>query len=151
MHSTRVDRVAVAHRAVDRLWRDSPLPAIHLGINPDPGVVGMDHWFWVNNYKGEPLVFPLHLDLPWTLFWQEQVATVSMECDDATCLTRHAVTTTRLEDHSASYVDTIDTSVTLTSADFNWDFGDGTKGSKPPPYDSVTGLGRGYVVGCGEQ
>ncbi len=145
VHSTRVDRVLVAQRAVDNLWRSASLPDIKLGINPNPGLVGMDHWFWVNNYRGEPLVFPLHLELPWTLYWQEQVWTTSMACDDTTCVTRHAVMSSHLEDHSANYVDTIDDSVTLTSAEFDWDFGDRTKGSAPPPFDSVTGLGRAYT------
>jgi hypothetical protein len=145
VHSTRVDRVLVAQRAVDNLWRNAPLPDIKLGINPDPGLVGMWHWFWVNNYRGEPLAFPLHSDLPWTLYWQERVWTTSMQCDDATCLTRHAVTTSHLEDHSANYVDAIDVSVTLTPVEFVWDFGDGSKGSKPPPYNPVTGLGRAYT------
>ena len=72
VQSTRVDRVLVAQRAVDNLWRTAPLPDIRLGI--DPGLMGMDHWFWANNYRGEPLVFPLHLDLPWTPYWQEQVS-----------------------------------------------------------------------------
>jgi len=145
VHSTRVDRVAVARRAVDNLWRGAPLPGIKLGINPDPGLTGLENWFWVNNYRGEALVFPLHLDLPWTLYWQVQVWETSMQCDDATCTTRHAVTTSHLEDHSANYIDTIDVSVTLTSAEFDWDFGDGRLGSKPPAFDSITGLGRAYT------
>src|SRR5262249_34744022 len=91
------------------------------------------------------LVFPLHLDLPWTLYWQERVWTLSMECVDAACLTRHAVTTSHLEDHSADYVDTIDVRVTLTPADFEWNFGDGRPGSNPTPYDPITGLGRAYT------
>jgi len=145
VRSTRVDRVQVAQRAVDNLWRTAPLPDIKIGINPDPGLVGMDHWFWVNNYRGEPLVFPLHLELPWTLYWQEEVSTVSMECVDLACTSRRAVTRTYLEDRSANYVDTIDSTVTLSSAEFEWDFGDGTSGSKPPPFDSLTGLGRSYT------
>ena len=145
VHSTRVDRVAVARRAVDNLWRGAPLPGIKLGINPDPGLTGLENWFWVNNYRGEALVFPLHLDLPWALYWQVQVWETSMQCDDATCATRHAVTTSHLEDHSANYIDTIDVSVTLTSAEFDWDFGDGRLGSKPPAFDSITGLGRAYT------
>jgi hypothetical protein len=145
MRSTRVDRAVVAQRAVDNLWRDAPLPKITLGINPDPGITGLQNWFWVKNYGGQPLVFPLHLDLPWTLYWQEQVWTTSMECNDASCLTRHAVTTSHLEDHSANYVDTINVSVTLTSAEFDWDFGDGRDGSQPAPFDSITGLGRAYT------
>ena len=148
VHSTRVDRVAVAQRAVDDLWRDAPLPDIKLGINPNPGIVGMFHFFWVKNYNGNPLVFPLHLDLPWTLYWQERITTISMECDDATCVTRHVVTTSHLEDHSANYVDTIDESVTLTPARYDWNFGDGSKGSQPPSYDPMTGLGQPYVRGC---
>lgn len=144
LHSTRVDRVAVARRAVDNLWRGAPLPNINLGINPDPGLVGIWHWFWVKNYQGEPLVFPLHLELPWTLSWQERLVDTFMECDDDTCQTRHAVTTSHLEDHSTSYVDTIDVSVTLTPAEFHWDFGDGARGSEQP-FDPVTGLGRVYT------
>jgi hypothetical protein len=149
MRSTRLDRVVIAQRAVDTLWRDAPLPDIKLGINPDPGIVGLDHWFWIKNYGGEPLVFPLHLDLPWTLYWQEQVWTTSMECDDAACLKRSAVTTSRLEDHSADYVDTVDLSVTLTPAELDWDYGDGRQ-QNPQPFDPVTGLGNAYVRGCGE-
>jgi len=145
VHSSRVDRVAIAQRAVDNIWRGAPLPNISLGINPDPGLAGLENWFWVNNYQGQPLVFPLHLDLPWTLYWQEQVWETSMQCDDATCATRHAVTTSHFEDHSANYVDTVDASVTLTSATFDWDFGDGRVGSKPPAFDSITGLGRAYT------
>src|SRR5579859_1509732 len=145
VHSTRVDRVEVAHRAVDNLWRDAPLPNIKLGINPDPGITGMSHWFWVNNYQGQPLVFPLHLDLPWTLYWQEQVWETTMECVDSGCLTRHAVTTSHLEDHSANYVDTVDLGVTLTSSEWEWDFGDGIAGSKPPPFEPTTGIGRAYT------
>jgi len=145
VHSNRVDRVAVAQQAVQELWRDAPLPRIKLGINPDPGLVGMEHWFWIENYRAQPLIFPLHLDLPWTLSWQERVWTISMECADPGCLTRQAVTTSRLEDHSADYVDTIDVSVTLTPADFEWDFGDGRPGSNPAPYDPITGLGRAYT------
>ena len=145
VHSTRVDRVQVAQRTVDNLWRDAPLPAITLGINRGPGLVGMWHWFWVNNYQGQPLDFPLHLDLPWTLYWQEQVWHTSMQCDDATCLTRHAVTTSHLEDHSANYDDTIDLGVTLTSSEWDWDFGDGSAAAKAAPLDPTTGLGRAYT------
>jgi hypothetical protein len=42
-----------------------------------------------------------------TLYWQEQVWHTFVQCDDASCVTRHAVTTSHLEDHSANYVDTI--------------------------------------------
>jgi hypothetical protein len=143
VRSTRVDRVLVAQRAIDTLWRDAPLPSIQLGINPNPGLVGMDHWFWIDNYRSQPLVFPLHLNLPWTLSWQERVWITSMECDNVACLTRHAVTTSHLEDHSAGYVDVIDAQVTLTPAQFEWDYGDGRQ-QHPEPFDPVTGLGRSY-------
>jgi hypothetical protein len=143
VHSTRIDRVAVAQRAVDTLWRDAPLPDIRLGISPDPGIVGMEHWFWINNYQSQPLVFPLHLELPWTVYWQEQIWTTSMECDDTACLTRHAVTTSHLEDHSADFVDVIDEEVTLTPARFDWDYGDGRQDG-PKPFDPITGLGLSY-------
>jgi hypothetical protein len=105
----------------------------------------MWHWFWVENYGGQPLGFPVHLDLPWTLSWQEQVSTTSMDCDEAACVTRHAVTTSHREDHSAHYVDTVEVRLTLTPAEFDWDFGDGRSGSQAPPFDPVTGLSRAYT------
>jgi len=148
VRSTRRDRIAIAQRTIDSVWRAAPLPDIKLGINPDPGLVGMQHWFWVNNYGGEQLVFPIHLELPWTLYWQEQVWTTSMECDDSTCLTRHAASSSHLEDHSADYTDTIDDTVTLTPAQFDWNFGDGRQ-PRIEPLDPVTGLGQPYVRGCG--
>src|SRR5207253_10747907 len=91
---------------------------------PGTGLVGLYHWFWVQNYQGQPLVFTLHLELPWTLFWQEEVTDITMECDDASCVTRHAQMSSHLEDHSADYVDTVDVQITLTPAEFDWDYGD---------------------------
>lgn len=32
-----------------------PIPDVLIGINPDRGLVGVDSWFWIEGYDGEPI------------------------------------------------------------------------------------------------
>ncbi len=39
----------------DAVWRIVPLPPLSLGINPAPGLVAVESWFWVAGYDGRTL------------------------------------------------------------------------------------------------
>lgn len=146
VRSTRRDWRSIARQSADGIWRSPPLPSIGIGINPNPGLVALQSWFWIQGYQNAPLVPSLHLDLPWTLSWDQDVThseTTACPTDDdpeKTCTSSVTVT----EHSNEPHLDQIDVTVTFTPATYTWDFGDGRKGSHLS-FDPATGVGRAYT------
>jgi hypothetical protein len=129
--STRVLTTWLASRVGRELQGDMLLPDIVIQANPDPGIVNIDSWFWVDpsTYGGQLVSDGAELPVPWTLFWDEIVHhhdAVSGPCardPSQSCVVSFHdwdETITRQESH----VDVLDISVTLTPGQYVWDFGD---------------------------
>jgi hypothetical protein len=146
--STEVSLDWLIDKAAYAAVNDAPLPAIKLGMNPDRGLAQLDSWFWVDRatYDGQPYTFAVEMPDPWTLDWKTIVHhhdTESGPCADApnqTCTTSHDWD--EIISHHENHLDVVRVTVTLSPAQYSWNFGDG--GSTAVFHDGA-GLGRPYT------
>ncbi len=118
---TRLDPVAKAHDLVNHMaW-----PNIAIGINPNPGVVAMPSWFWIQNYSGQVLTN------------SGTISETHRECRSVT-----DGVTTGLECHDVTNSMTVEARVGPTN--YEWVFGDGQPHSDQT-YPNPIGLGRAYT------
>ena len=118
---TRLDPVAKAHDLVQHMaW-----PNITIGINPNPGVVALPSWFWIQNYSGQALTN------------SGAISETHQECR-----TVSNGITIGLECHDVTNSITVDARVGPTK--YEWVFGDGRKNSDQT-YPNPAGLGRAYT------
>jgi len=124
----RLDPVAEAHRLINTTaW-----PSVTIGINPNPGVVAIKSWFWIQNYAGQVLT---------------NTGTISethQECRSVSVAGANPgdPPTRGLECHDVTNTMVVETRAGPTN--YQWTFGDGRAGSQqdyPPP----AGLGRAYT------
>lgn len=97
------------------------MPPITLQVNPNPGVVAVSSWFWVDGYDGR------------TISHSKTVSASHTEC--------------RLNDGEVQcrpVDDSVTVEVRLTPASYRWDFGDGQRGSVQS-FSNPEGLGRRYT------
>jgi len=152
--STRVDANWLVERMERELEGDTPLPAIQIQANPNPGVTGIPTWFWVDpaSYGGQAFSSSSTTPVPWTLFWDEIVH--HHEVSAAPCPDDPAqqCTTTRDWDetvtHHEEHQDFITVSVQFSPAQFTWDFGDDVGGGRPdshPSFANLFGMGLPYT------
>lgn len=45
----------IARRRVEEFVAHVPVPELTLHTNPEPGLVGLESWFWATGYDGEPI------------------------------------------------------------------------------------------------
>ncbi len=153
--STEVDLNWLAHQEVQAALRDVPLPGIVLQANPPNGLAEMDSWFWVDRrtYEGQVFREPVHIPVPWTLDWDTLVHhhdTSSAPCADdpgQQCTTSHDWDET--VHHHEDHLDAVDVTVTLSPAQYTWDFGDDEGGpwraTSHASFTDGAGLGMPYT------
>jgi hypothetical protein len=128
--STDVSIGWLIDRAVQAAWKDVPLPGIVMDANPPEGLAQLESWFWVdrNTYGGQPFSEPVHMPVPWTLDFDTILHhhdTSSAPCPadpSQTCTTSHDWDET-VHTHQ-DHLDVVDVTVTLSPAQYAWDFGD---------------------------
>lgn len=126
--ATRLDPVAEAHNLVNhKAW-----PTITIGINPNPGVVAVPSWFWLQNYSGQ------------TLTNSGTISETHQECRSVTVAGADPgdPPTTGLECHDVTNTMVVEARAGPTN--YQWTFGDGRAGSQEE-YPNPTGLGRAYT------
>jgi len=125
---TRLDPVAEAATLISTTaW-----PSVTIGVNPNPGVVAIKSWFWIQNYAGQVLT---------------NTGTISethQECRSVSVASPNPgdPPTRGLECHDITNTMVVETRAGPTN--YQWTFGDGRAGSQqdyPPPI----GLGRAYT------
>jgi hypothetical protein len=153
--STDVSIAWVVDRAVQAAWKDVPLPGIVMDANPPEGLAQLESWFWVdrNTYGGQAFSEPVHLPVPWTLDFDTLVHhhdTSNGPCPDdpsQTCTTSHDWDET-IHTHQ-EHLDVVDVTVTLSPAQYAWDFGDDDGGpwlaSSHASFGNNAGLGSPYT------
>lgn len=109
----RIDAWAVARQAV----YDVPLPSLTLRANPDPGIVAVPSWFWVDGYGGQTLTHSKTVQASHTACRLNNGEQECREVDDSVTVT-----------------------VELVPARYAWTFGDGTDGD----FGDDRGLGRPF-------
>jgi hypothetical protein len=118
---TRLDPVAKAHDLVNHMaW-----PSITIGINPNPGIVAMASWFWIQNYSGQVLTN------------SGAISETHQECR-----TVIVSGTPGLECHNVTNSMTVEARVGPTT--YEWNFGDKQPHSDVT-YSNPKGLGRAYT------
>jgi len=129
--STRVQATWLAQRVAQELLGDVLLPGIVIQANPNPGIVNVDTWFWVEpgTYAGQLVSDGAAMPVPWTLFWDEIVHhhdAVTGPCpgdpSQSCVLSFHDWDETIIQQES--HVDVIEVAVSLAPAQYAWDFGD---------------------------
>ena len=125
---TRLNPVAKAHDLVNHMaW-----PNITIGINPNPGVVAIKSWFWIQNYAGQVLTNSGTISET-----HQECRTVSFPGANPGDPPGHG-----LECHDVTNTMTVDARVGPTN--YQWTFGDGRAGSQLD-YPNPAGLGRAYT------
>jgi hypothetical protein len=146
-HTTWTDTRGLAWQEVLDEPASAPLPAIRIGINPNPGVVNIESWFWIERatYANQPVQAaapPVPVD--WEESWDETTTqTEDVPCpngDPGPCTTEVSETHTVHVPHT----DYIDVSETYTPLGYVWDFGDGQPDSERS-YAAPDGLGTPYT------
>ncbi len=144
--STRVDTRWVADRLARYAHDTQPMPEFGIRVNPNPGVVAVPSWFWIDRatYANAPIVSTVHQDIPWDESWDSYSTHAEpAPCpDDPTQNCPHEVTETINEHHH--HVDTVDVVVTFTPAVYRWSFGDLPNSVRR--YPAETGLGHPYTT-----
>jgi hypothetical protein len=126
--TTRLDPVAKAHDLVNHMaW-----PNITIGINPNPGVVAIKSWFWIQNYAGQVLTNSGTISET-----HQECRTVSFPGANPGDPPGHG-----LECHDVTNTMTVDARVGPTN--YQWTFGDGRADSQQD-YPNPAGLGRAYT------
>jgi hypothetical protein len=100
---------------------EAPAPPISLKANPDPGVVAIASWFWVQGYDGQVITH-----------------SKTQHASHTECRLLNGVPDCRTVD------DSVTVTVHLKPVSYTWDFGDGRAGSRRTFSPSV-GLGRPYT------
>jgi len=100
--------------------QEFPLPPITLQVNPDPGRVNIDSWFWVDGYNGSILTH-----------------SKTEHASHTECRLLNGVPDCRSVDDSVTVV------VHLTPKHYAWTFGDDRNNSAE--FASNVGLGRAYT------
>jgi hypothetical protein len=125
---TRLNPVAKAHDLVNHMaW-----PNITIGINPNPGVVAIKSWFWIQNYAGQVLTNSGTISET-----HQECRTVSFPGANPGDPPGRG-----LECHDVTNTMTVDARV--GPANYQWTFGDGRAGSQLD-YPNPAGLGRAYT------
>jgi len=125
---TRLDPVAKAHDLVNHMgW-----PTVTIGINPNPGVVALKSWFWIQNYAGQVLTN------------SGTISETHQECRTVSFAGANPGDPPGrgLECHDVTNTMTVDARVGPTN--YQWTFGDGRAGSQEN-YPNPAGLGRAYT------
>lgn len=113
----QINAWAVAQQAE----KDVPLPAISLKVNPDPGVVAVPSWFWIDGYQGQPITGSKTVHASHT---ECRVAAGAAQC--------------------RSVDDSVTVNLRLEPAQYAWTYGDGEAGSQQVFTDN-RGLGHAYT------
>jgi hypothetical protein len=100
---------------------EAPAPPITLKSNPDPGMVAIPSWFWVQGYDGQVITH-----------------SKTQHASHTECRLLNGVPDCRTVD------DSVTVTVHLKPVSYAWDFGDGRAGSRRTFSPSV-GLGRPYT------
>jgi hypothetical protein len=153
--STDVSIAWLVDRAVQAAWKDIPLPGIVMAANPPEGLAQMASWFWVdrNTYGGQAFSEPVHMPVPWTLDYDTLVHhhdTLSAPCPgdpSQTCTTSRDWDET-VHTHQ-DHMDMVDVTVTLSPAQYAWDFGDDDAGpwrqTSHASFPDNAGIGTPYI------
>jgi hypothetical protein len=145
-HTTWVDTRGMAWQEVLDLPSRAPLPAIHIGINPNPGVVNIESWFWIDRgtYANQPVAASIDNPVGWEESWDESTShTAEAPCpegDPGPCSKEVTEWHTVHVPHS----DHINISETFTVVGYRWNFGDDQPGSVQS-YVAQDGLGTPYT------
>jgi hypothetical protein len=131
---------------------DMVLPGIVIQTNPTIGLAQVESWFWVDRatYNGQPYSQTTSLPAPWTLDWDYLVHhhdAVNGPCPGnpgESCVVGFHDWDETLHGHE-DHLDMATATVTLTPAQFAWDFGDDADG--PPRADSHVVLPGGIGMG----
>ncbi len=125
---TRLDPVGEAHNLVNHM----PWPNVTIGVNPNPGVVAIKSWFWIQNYSGQVLTN------------SGTISETHQECRTVTVPGANPADppTNGLECRDVTNSMTVDARVGPTQ--YQWTFGDGRAGSQQE-YPNPVGLGRAYT------
>ena len=152
--NNRINIAWLGEQIAESLRADPVLPPISLKANPDPGVVSVPSWFWVDpaTFRGQPILLSVGATREWTEWWTESVWSEKHEpCPDdpeltCTTSTRHDVP------EEAQHWDHVSVTTTLTPAAYTWHFGDDPNpaAANPPgahvlTYTPDQGLGTPYV------
>lgn len=100
---------------------EAPPPPVTLKANPDPGVVAIPAWFWIQGYDGRVITH-----------------SKTQHASHTECRLLNGVP----DCHSVD--DSVTVDVRLTPTNYKWDFGDGRSGSVQT-YSPDKGLGRPYT------
>lgn len=100
---------------------EAPPPPITLRANPDPGVVAVPSWFWIQGYDGGTINH-----------------SKTQHASHTECRLLNGVPDCRTVD------DSVTVNVRLTPTNYTWDFGDG-RGGSVQRYPPEKGLGRPYT------
>ena len=103
-----------------RAEQEFPLPPITLKVNPDPGRVNVDSWFWVEGYDGSVITH-----------------SKTQHASHLECRLLNGVTDCRTVDDSVTVV------VHLNPKHYAWAFGDDRNNAAA--FDNRNGLGRAYT------
>jgi hypothetical protein len=152
--STRVSTDWLITQLGSTLDGDTPLPAIQIDANPNPGITGIPSWFWVDraSYDGQTFSASNTLVVPWTLYWDEIVHHHDVSSGPCTgdptqrCTTTHDWNETIT--HQEQHQDRITVTVDFSPAQFAWDFGDDTDNWQPESHASfgdLKGMGQPFV------
>jgi hypothetical protein len=135
---------AIAEQEAAHLRAQEAMPALRIGINPDPSLVAVESWFWVDpaSYANAPLSVSGRVSVPWEESWDEtethQVACGDDEAPD--CERTVSTTYTVVVPHT----DVIIATDAFTPSGYVWNFGDGRPGSEQA-YPVANGLGTPYT------
>ncbi len=103
-----------------RAEQEFPLPPITLKVNPDPGRVNVDSWFWVEGYDGSMITH-----------------SKTQHASHTECRLLNGVSDCRLVDDSVTVV------VHLSPKNYGWTFGDDRNNAAA--FGNRNGLGRAYT------
>jgi hypothetical protein len=108
------------HALAVQAEQEFPLPSITLKVNPDPGRVNIDSWFWVQGYVGNVLTH-----------------SKTQHASHSVCRLLNGLLDCHLVDDSVTVV------VRLTPKHYEWTFGDDRDNSAD--FSDNRGLGRAYT------
>jgi hypothetical protein len=128
---TRLDPIAEARRLVSSMaW-----PNVTIGSNPNPGIVALGNggdWFWVQGYNGQ------------TLTNRGTISETHHECRVVSVPSPNPGDPPSSGLECQSVTNTLTVEVAAGPKSYEWNFGDGRKGSDVT-YAGPTGLGRAYT------